>query len=63
MEEYCLFCTNYRNKLYRCYVFTTGWLLKERYRLVNDEILFKCKEDEIYSVAAALDSMGYNRRV
>lgn len=63
MEEYCLFCINYRKKLYRCYIFTTGWLLKERYKLVNDKILFKYKKDEIYPVTAALDSMGYNRGI
>jgi hypothetical protein len=63
MEEYCLFCINYRNKLYMYYIFITGRLLKEHYRLVNDKILFKCKKDEIYSVAAALNSMGYNRGI
>ena len=35
----------------------------ERFRLVNSEILLECKKDEIYSVTAALDSMGYNRRI
>ncbi len=60
MKNSYIISINYRNKLYRCYVFTTGWLLEELYKLVNDEILFECKKDEIYSVTAALDSMGYN---
>jgi len=61
MEKYCLFCIDYRNKRYAYYLAVPELILKEHNKLVNNMVLLKYNRDEIYSVAAALNSTGYKR--
>lgn len=61
MEKYCFFCIDCKNKRYAYYRAVPELILKEHYKLVNYMILLKYNRDEIYLVAATLNSTGYKR--